>query len=84
MSIGDTTSIWLATADSATFPRLDGDRTVDVEIVGAGITGLTAALLLAQAGKTVLVLDSGQIGQGVSAYTTAHLTTMYDVGYAQI
>ena len=84
MSIGDTTSIWLATADSATFPRLDGDRTVDVAIVGAGITGLTAALLLAQAGKNVLVLDSGQIGQGVSAYTTAHLTTMYDVGYAQI
>ncbi|HYF64018.1 MAG TPA: FAD-binding oxidoreductase, partial [Herpetosiphonaceae bacterium] len=79
--MSDHPSIWLATAPAATFPRLDGDRAVDVAIVGAGITGLTAALLLARAGRTVAVIDSGEVGHGVSGYTTAHLTTMNDLRY---
>lgn len=81
MSVSEHTSVWLATAPAATFPRLDGDRTVDVAIVGAGITGLTAALLLARAGRTVAVIDSGELGHGVSGFTTAHLTTLNDLRY---
>jgi glycine/D-amino acid oxidase-like deaminating enzyme len=38
----------------------------DVVIVGAGFTGLTTALLLARAGRSVLVLDSHEIGHGCS------------------
>ncbi len=39
---------------------------VDVLIVGAGYTGLSAALVLARAGRSVLVLDAGPPGGGAS------------------
>ena len=81
MSVSDNLSVWLATAPAATFPRLDDDQTADVAIVGAGITGLSAALLLARAGRRVAVIDSGELAHGVSGFTTAHLTTMNDIRY---
>ncbi len=40
--------------------------TVDVVVVGAGLTGSSAARTLARAGKKVLVLDSGPLGFGAS------------------
>lgn len=40
---------------------------VDVAIVGAGFTGLNAALVLARAGLSVAVFESGQLGEGASS-----------------
>ena len=47
----DTTSLWLATAAPTSYPSLERDLTVDVAVVGAGITGLSTALLLARTGR---------------------------------
>ena len=44
--------------------RLDG--TVDVVIVGAGITGTVAAMKLARAGSNVVVLDAEAVGEGAA------------------
>ena len=52
----DTTSVWQATAERTAHPPLTADETADVVVVGAGITGLTTALLLAREGKRVVVL----------------------------
>lgn len=49
----------------ATVP-LEGDRRADVAIVGAGFTGLWAALRLAQRGVSVMVLEAAEIGHGGS------------------
>ena len=38
----------------------------DVAIVGAGYTGLNAALILARAGLSVVVFEAGQLGEGAS------------------
>ncbi len=85
MTVPDqSTSVWMESTPPTPFPRLDGNRTCDVAIVGGGITGLTAALLLARSGKQVVVVDSGQIGYGVSGHTTAHLTTMVDAHYQSL
>lgn len=40
---------------------------VDVAIVGAGFTGLNAALVLARAGASVAVFEAGQLGEGASS-----------------
>ena len=40
---------------------------VDLLIVGAGLTGLSAACTAAKAGKSVLVLDAGAPGGGASS-----------------
>ncbi len=62
------------------FAQLEGDLTVDVAIVGGGISGLTAALLLCDAGLRVALVDSQRLVGGESARTTAHLTAYPDVG----
>jgi len=47
-------------------PALRGDITADVCVVGAGFTGLSAALHLAERGYGVVVLESNKIGWGAS------------------
>ena len=45
---------------------LDGDLTVDAAIIGGGITGVSAALHLAERGYHVALLESEEIGWGAS------------------
>ena len=52
---------------------------VDVAVVGGGITGITAALLLARSGRRVAVVEARRIGKGETGKTTAHLTEALDV-----
>ena len=48
------------------FEALRGEVSADVCIVGAGYTGLSAALELARAGRRVLVLEAQRVGFGAS------------------
>jgi glycine/D-amino acid oxidase-like deaminating enzyme/nitrite reductase/ring-hydroxylating ferredoxin subunit len=47
--------------------------TADVVIIGAGITGITCAKLLSQAGKKVVVLEQNKVGEGTTRYSTGNL-----------
>lgn len=66
------------------FPRLEVDLHTDVAVIGGGITGLTTALLLAEAGKRVALLETRQLAAGVSGKTSAHLTEALDTRYHQL
>lgn len=67
-SMTETThGLWGATAIAA--PKTNAlleDQETDVAVIGAGFTGLVAALVLRSEGRDVAVLDSGEIGQGCS------------------
>ncbi|MCO5167575.1 MAG: FAD-dependent oxidoreductase [Planctomycetes bacterium] len=71
-------SVWRDEVAAAGHPRLERNLDVDVAIVGGGITGLTAALLLQRAGKSVAVLEARRLGDGTTGGTSAHLTVALD------
>jgi glycine/D-amino acid oxidase-like deaminating enzyme/nitrite reductase/ring-hydroxylating ferredoxin subunit len=52
--------------------------------VGGGISGITLALLLQQAGQRCIVLEARNIGFGTTGGTTAHLNTLLDTPYTTI
>jgi glycine/D-amino acid oxidase-like deaminating enzyme/nitrite reductase/ring-hydroxylating ferredoxin subunit len=73
-----TSPIWF---DSIRFPRYEAlrkDESADVCIVGGGITGLATAYFLSRSGVRTIVLEKGELGQGQTGRTTAHLTNVID------
>jgi glycine/D-amino acid oxidase-like deaminating enzyme len=73
------TSLWLD--DRAEPPwtatELDvGTQSAEVIVVGAGITGLMTAVLLARAGKNVLVLEARTVGACTTGNTTAKISLL--------
>lgn len=58
---------WITTATAAPeCARLDGAISVDVLVVGGGLTGCRTALGLAEAGVSVALVDSRAVGWGAS------------------
>ena len=77
-------SLWVATTRDTDFPPLDGDLGVDVAVIGGGITGITAAVLLKRAGKKVALVESKRILHGATGYTTAKITAGHGLVYTHL
>ena len=54
-------------------PPLTGSVESDVAVIGAGYTGLTAALRLAEAGRRVVIVEAEQPGWGASGRNTGQV-----------
>jgi glycine/D-amino acid oxidase-like deaminating enzyme len=76
---------WLTTTD---FPVVDASNAipevVDVAVIGAGFTGLSAARTLAQRGAKVAVLESETIGWGASSRNGGMVLTGMKLGVNQL
>ena len=77
-------SLWIDTTPSTNYPALSGDVDADVAIVGAGITGITAAWLLSKAGQSVVLVDKGRIAMSETGHTTAHIVATTDADYREM
>ena len=84
MSGEQTVSSWMATARIPKREPLSNSISADVCIIGAGIAGMTIAYLLAYEGNSVVVLDDGAIGGGMTGRTTAHLVNALDDRYFEL
>src|SRR4051794_27660800 len=79
-----TESLWLASAPPTSYPTLPGDLEVDVAVLGGGIAGLTAALLLKRQGARVAVIEAEHVGRGVTGCTTAKVSALQSTMYSTI
>ncbi|MGJ7911767.1 FAD-dependent oxidoreductase [Neobacillus sp. LXY-1] len=70
--------------DLPKFDVLNEDISVDVCVVGAGITGITAAYLLAKEGVKVALLEAGSVLNGTTGHTTAKLTAQHSIIYDEL
>lgn len=85
MPVPEHRSYWVATAgDAEQHPALEGDLDADVCVVGAGITGLTTATLLAADGASVVVLEADRAAGGVTGNTTGKVTSLHGLIYDRL
>ncbi len=77
-------SLWEGTTPETSYPSLSGTISVDVAVVGGGITGLTTAYLLKEAGVSVAVLEARRIATGTTGRTTAKVTSLHGLIYADL
>jgi glycine/D-amino acid oxidase-like deaminating enzyme/nitrite reductase/ring-hydroxylating ferredoxin subunit len=86
MNVSDERSLscWMDELPIAEAPPLSGDTSCDVVVIGSGIAGLSTAYELARFGRSVIVIDRGAIGGGMTARTTAHLATELDDFYSEL
>jgi glycine/D-amino acid oxidase-like deaminating enzyme/nitrite reductase/ring-hydroxylating ferredoxin subunit len=83
MNVGDerSASLWSSVEVAPDVGALKNDIESDVVVVGSGIAGLSTAYELAELGRKVVVIDRGRIATGMTARTTAHLTSISDDGF---
>ncbi|MFF2753862.1 FAD-dependent oxidoreductase [Psychrobacillus sp. NPDC058041] len=77
-------SYWRASNEFPVFPKLSEDMDTDVVIIGAGLTGITAAYLLSTSGRKVIVVEGSRILEGTTGFTTAKVTAQHGPIYQQL
>ncbi len=68
--------IWNLRSEDISFRALDRKISVDVAIIGGGITGITTAQFLANHGIKVAVLEARKIGEGTTGQSTGNLYSL--------
>jgi glycine/D-amino acid oxidase-like deaminating enzyme/nitrite reductase/ring-hydroxylating ferredoxin subunit len=76
-------SPWQALKEQVTPGTFEQRTTYDALIIGGGITGLTAALLLQNAGKKVVIAEAHTLGFGTTGGTSAHINSFADTTYKE-
>lgn len=74
-------SVWQQDDSKTHYPVFRGNKRTQVLVIGGGMAGVLCAYKLQEAGKDVVLVDAGRIGDGITARTTAVLTAQHDFLY---
>jgi len=77
-------SLWIETAPTTHYPRLDTSIAVDVAVIGAGIAGITTASMLQRRGAEVALVDAHRIALGASARATVKVSASHGLRASEI
>ena len=80
----DMNSIWMENVQMPSFSRLDTDMKTEVLIIGGGLAGLLCAYALKLEGIPYVLLESDRVCCGISANTTAKITSQHGLVYSRI
>lgn len=77
-------SYWIDSTKIPAFPQLEREIETEAVVVGGGITGITAAYLLAKEGLKVTLLESTRLLNGTTGHTTAKVTAQHGLIYDEL
>ncbi len=75
---------WQEYKKTKRYPKLEKDVRVDAAVIGGGMAGVLTAYRLSQEGRSVTLLESGELGSGATSYTTAFITQVIDSDLREI
>lgn len=81
---GRNASVWQTGLENIKTENFDAAKIYDSLIVGGGITGLTAAIILQNSGQQCILADAHHIGFGTTGGTSAHINTFADTTYDEV
>lgn len=76
--------LWENTVTMPSFPELEGDTKTDILIVGGGMAGILTAYMLECAGADYILIETNRICSGVTAGTTAKITSQHGLIYSKL
>jgi gamma-glutamylputrescine oxidase len=83
--LGYEASYYAETANhKADFPKLEGEESVDVCVIGAGYTGLSSALHLAEKGYSVAILEAEKVGWGASGRNGGQVAPDHNISHDEL
>ncbi|MCM3785559.1 FAD-dependent oxidoreductase [Neobacillus mesonae] len=77
-------SLWRGTVSLPSFERVTENLETEVTVIGAGMTGITTAYLLAKEGYKVVLIEAGNILDGTTGHTTAKITSQHNLIYHEL
>ena len=77
-------SIWKQSTEMPSFAKLKGNVNTDVLIIGGGLAGILCAYKLSQNNIDYILVEADKIFNGVSANTTAKITSQHSLIYSKI
>lgn len=83
-SLGELESFWIKSTVDTKYPKLSENISADVLVVGGGIVGVTTALLLKEAGKSVVLVEANKVIKDVTGHTTAKVTSLHGYIYKHL
>lgn len=74
-------SLWISGTKKTNYQILEKDEKTDVCVIGGGIVGAITSYLLTQKGLNVIILEKDKLCMGVTANSTAKLTSQHGLFY---
>lgn len=74
-------SYWVESTKKTNYPEISENMDTDVLIIGGGITGIATAYMLSNSGLNICLVDADRMAMGVTANTTAKITSQHGLLY---